>query len=477
MEADDRGQHEGDIGGLWLSRRKFLGTAVVGATGVALAVYGSGSSSASSSAIPRASTGAKTLGRVGSLPNPKAAAGSDQLPEIDHIVVVMLENHSFDNILGTLGRGDGFTLKGGVPTATNPDGQGNLVHAFHMSTPCQLKSQPSQSWDASHIQYDKGSNQGFVVSPSGPVSMGYWTGSDLPFTHDLAQTYPINDRYFCSVLAQTYPNRRYLMAGTSLGMVNDALNEELPPNGTIFNLLNKHDISWKNYYSSAPTAYIFLAQAGEKAIASNVVSIDNFFTDCSSGSLPGFSVVDPNFDKTSEENPQDIQYGDQFLASVVNAVTSGPKWKSTLLVWTYDEHGGYYDHVAPPKAVAPDNVPPDITAATAGPGSLQPGGFDRYGFRVPTGVVSPYAKPGYASHQVSDHTSILKLVETKWNLPALTRRDAAASNLLDMVDFSSSPHFLHPPKLSAPANAAARAGCLVTGPGVIPPPSAVTSAT
>ena len=458
-----------------VSRRAFLGSAVVAAAGVALSATGIRSSPASAASPPKLT--AKRVSGVGSRPNLRAAVGTDQLPAFDHIVVVMLENHSFDNILGALGRGDGFTLnKGGVPRATNPDGQGNLVHAFHMPTPCQMGGKPVQSWDASHIQYDNGTNQGFVTSPSGPVAMGYWTKADMPFTNGLAQTYPIADRYFGSVLTQTYPNRRYLMSGTSLGLINDTLPRGLPPNGTIFNALNQYNISWKNYYSSLPTAYIYIDQARDPAITKNIVKIDQFFTDCNSGTLPGFSLVDPDFGKSSEEDPQDIQYGDEFLASVVNAVTSGPQWPKTLLVWTYDEHGGYYDHVAPPRTVAPDGVPPNITVATAGLGALQPGGFDRYGFRVPAGLVSPYAKADYVSHVTYDHTSILKLVETKWNLPAMTRRDAAAANLLDMVDFSSKPHFLHPPTLPAPANAAALAGCLATGPGVIPPSSAISSA-
>lgn len=472
MEPGDQGGSDRVGEGFSVSRRAFLGSAVV-AAGAALSATGIGSSPASGATRPTAR--AKRAGGVGSRPNPGAAAGTDQLPEFDHIVVVMMENHSFDNILGTLGRGDGFALgKGGKPKATNPDGQGNLVHAFHMPTPCQLQKQPAQSWDASHIQYDNGTNQGFVTSPSGPVAMGYWTETDLPFTHGLAQTYPIADRYFSSVLAQTYPNRRYLMAGTSLGLINDTLPKGLPPNGTIFNSLNQHNISWRNYYSSLPTAYIFIDQLSDPSITGNVVKIDQFFADCQAGTLPGFSLVDPDFDKSSQEDPQDIQYGDEFLASVVNAVTSGPKWSKTLLVWTYDEHGGYYDHVAPPRAAIPDDIPPDITTTTAGPGALQPGNFGRYGFRVPSGLVSPYAKADYVSHVTYDHTSILKLLETKWNLPAMTRRDAAAANLLDMVDFSSKPHFLHPPKLPAPADAAALAGCLTTGPGVIPPPSAIT---
>jgi phospholipase C len=390
---------------------------------------------------------------------------------VDHIVVVMMENHSFDNIVGALGRGDGFTLdSAGVPTATNPDDQGHLVHAFHMPTPCQLHGKPSQAWNASHTQLLHG-NRGFVISQSGPVSMGYWTKADMPFTNSLASTFPIADRYFCSVLAQTYPNRRYLMAGTSIGLIDDTLPSPLPPNGTIFDTLDAHDISWKNSYSSLPTTGIFISLLSRPSITGNLAHIDAFYADCASGSLPSFSLVDPDFGTQSEEDPQDIQYGDVFLSKVVDAVMSGPKWGSTLLVWAYDEHGGYYDHVVPPAAVPPDDIPPALVA-----GDL-PGSFDQLGFRVPAGVVSLYAKPDFVSHTVYDHTSILKLVETKWNLPALTRRDAAANDLLDMVDFTSAPAFHRPPKLKAPADAAAGAGCLTTGAGTIPPPSAVTAVT
>jgi len=141
-----------------------------------------------------------------------------------------------------------------------------------------------------------------------------------------------------------------------------------------------------------------------------------------------------------------------------------------MVIWTYDEHGGYYDHVPPPAAVAPDDVPPALK-----PGD-PPGGFDRYGFRVPSGVVSPYAKKDFVSHTIYDHTSILKTVEEKWNLPALTRRDANANSLFDMLDLDQSPAFPEPPALPAPANPTPKAGCLSTGAGVIPPPSAVTKA-
>jgi phospholipase C len=381
-------------------------------------------------------------------------------------VVLMMENHSFDNYLGTLGRGDGFTIgPDGRPTASNADASGKQVRAFRMPTTCQQNGRPSQTWNDSHIQWNNGRNDGFVRSLSGPVAMGYWTAADLPFYHGLARTFPLGDRYFASVLAQTYPNRRYLIAATSWGLVSDPLpkaSDPPPPNGTIFDRLDAHQIPWKDYYSNLPTTFLVpsLAQRDQH----NVVPIAQFYADAAAGNLPAFSFVETDYTAGSEEDPQDIVKGEAFSARVINAVMSSPAWGKTLLVWTYDEHGGYYDHVPPPPAPAPDSIPPGISATD------QPGGFDRYGFRVPCVVVSPYARPNHVSHVVADHTSILKLVETKWNLPAMTYRDANASNLLDFVDLRSPPAFRQPPVLPAPNDNAATEACLTTGPGQIPPP-------
>jgi phospholipase C len=154
----------------------------------------------------------------------------------------------------------------------------------------------------------------------------------------------------------------------------------------------------------------------------------------------------------------------------MNAVMSGPGWPKTLLVWLYDEHGGYYDHVRPPRAIAPDDIPPDITVPPD-----QPGGYDRYGFRVPAVIVSPYARPNYVSHKIRDHTAILKFIEKKWNIGALTFRDANADDLHDCLDFLSPPAFLDPPALPAPALAAVNPpACTPGDPGTIPPPGSVT---
>jgi len=454
-----------------MSRRTLLGAAAVGATGLVLGGRGP-ASYARRLSDPRERQAFLTSAAIrqpNSLPNPAVAPGTESLPEIEHIVVVMMENHSFDNLLGLIGRGDGFPLgHDGLPTAACPDGKGNLVHAFPMPSECMTDG-VGNDWNTGHRSYDNGTNQGFVTASTGE-SMGYFTDSDLPFTCGLARTFPIADRWFCSAMAQTDPNRRYLYSGTSLGLINDTFPAALPPNGTIFDRFNKYGITWKDYYSDAPSPLVYIGLANKPAIRDGFVHMPDFFKDAAAGTLPQFSMLEPNYSISSEENPQDIQFGDQYLADVVNAVIHGPKWSKTLMIWTYDEWGGWYDHVPPPAAIPPDDVPPDL------PPGFEPGGFDLYGFRVPAGVISPYARRNFVSHTVYDHTSILKTVETKWNLPALTRRDANASSILDMIDLKSKPAFLSPPTLPDPANPGTSFTCLATGPGQIPPPSAVTPA-
>jgi phospholipase C len=401
--------------------------------------------------------------------------GTDTLPQINHILVLMMENHTYDNYLGMLGRGpgeqprgDGFTLgPDGRPTAANPYPDGKVQHAFRMPTTCQLPGVPSQEWEQAHIQFNGGRNDGFVKSASGPVAMGYWTGEDLPWAYSLATTFPVADRWFAPVFGQTQPNRRYLLAATSVGLADDILPLNLLPalKGTIFDRLDAHKIPWRNYYSSRPpTSYLFLEDAFEDH--PSVVPIAQFFADAKTGNLPGFAIIDPDFGHGSEENPQNIVYGEVFAASVVQAVMDSPAWPHTLLVWTFDEGGGYYDHVPPPPAVAPDGIPP-----------LQLHWYDkfaRYGFRVPAVVVSPWARANHVTSVVHDHTSILAMVERKWNLPPMTRRDAAATDLSDFLDLRQ-PTFAKPPALAAPLAGPAQLACDKSGPGQIPPPGSVTA--
>ncbi len=415
------------------------------------------------------------LRQPGSRPYPGRAAGVDTIPQIKHIVVLMMENHSYDNKLGMLKRpgADGFTFGAdGKPTATNPYANGDIQHAFRMPTTCQISGKPSQNWHDSHTSFDNGKNDGFVKSASGAVSMGYWQWADQPFYYSVAKQFPIADRYFCSLLGQTFPNRRFLISGDLDGHGQRRRARPVPVPQERDDLRRAEQ---------APHRLEGLLLAGQGATTtelypklyaenlSKIVSIDHFYQDAAAGTLPSFSLVEPNYLLNSEEDPQSIALGEDFAARVINAVMASPSWKNTMLIWTYDEHGGYYDHVPPPAALAPDNIPPDT------PGGDHYNGFKQYGFRVPCAVISPWARPDYVSHEIFDHTSICSLVEHKWNLPAMTHRDANANHMLDMLDLSS-PAFLTPPTLAKPLldTDPKTLTCQITGPGTIPPPGSVT---
>ena len=451
-------------------------------------------------------------------PDPSRPIGTDLLPQIEHIVVLMMENHSYDNYLGMLrGRGEGFPLgPDGEPELANPGADGESVRAHHLSSTVQHPQAPSQSWHASHLQWRHGSCKGFVASTQAvepdadaAVAMGYWTEDDIPFYYGLARTFPLADHWFSSCLGPTFPNRRFLIAGTAHGLIDDLPFDLLdyPPAGTVFDMLTRHGISWVNYHSvpgdgpmarrythhrrrmarrrllrlgmsiPAVTEGIqkdlqFTANVYPLGIARYVLHVrgnDQFFSDADNGTLPAFSIVDPDFDVYSEENPQDIRKGESFAAEVINRVMHGKGWPRTLLIWVYDEHGGYHDHVPPPAAVPPDDVEGRSLAGTPSrPQRLLrvvfprrvhtaenetegPRRYDRYGFRVPAVIVSPYARPDCVLSEVLDHTSVLKLVEEKWNLPTLTARDAAAVSPLGALDLTGPPAFLDPPALPEPS--------------------------
>jgi phospholipase C len=455
----------------------------------------------------------------GERPRPDLPDGTDLIPKIKHIVVLMQENHSYDNYLGTLeGRGDGLpTGADGAPNAVNELPNGQRVTSHQLTATTQVHGNPTQTWNASHISYADGTCGGFAtgvwetVKGGDPtVPMGYWTESELPFYHGLARTFPVADRWFCSCLGPTFPNRRFLISGTAHGLVDDLPWDlvDYPAAGTIFDALSSRDISWVNYHNVNTAAVVLrrllggrglivmrqLAQLGRwlpgvaNAVRGNksftadlyplglarsvrhLRTTQQFFADAAAGALPSVSIVDPDFVAYSEENPQDIKFGESFSAAVIDAVMHGPGWESTLLLWVYDEHGGYYDHVPPPAAVAPDDVPARNWQLAHGwaravlkvlaPKSIKalenaddgPVTYERYGFRVPAVIVSPYARPGFVLSDVLDHTSVLKLIEEKWNLPSLTRRDAAAVSPLGALDLEAPPAFLTPPLLPAAKN-------------------------
>jgi phospholipase C len=418
-----------------------------------------------------------------SLPRPGQPAGTvdDAIP-FDHLVVVVMENHSFDNLLGALSRAgqpaaDGLTFdSAGEPINSNPGAAGTpaTVRSFAFSSTAQ-GPHVSQTWNATHAQINGGKMDGFVRSVNATQPMGYFPSEVLPFAYELAATFTLANRWFASAPCMTFPNRRFLMAGTAYGNIATnarSLIDPPPPNGTIFDRLTAHGISWRDYFTDLPFTAI-IPSIVEK-YPGNLATLDDFFGDCVKGTLPSVSFVDPEVGAVSEvgkalaslpavgsilgtlgtlggdeEAPQDMFYGEVWAHRVVDAVLRSPAWPRMLLIYTYDEHGGYYDHVPPPAAIPPDSIPPQLTAGDVA------GGYDIYGPRVPAIVISPHAKPNTVTDVVHDHTSVLATIEAKWNLPALTYRDANAATVMDFIDpgqtaFMTTPA-IHGPSVTGPS--------------------------
>ncbi|HME70426.1 MAG TPA: alkaline phosphatase family protein [Myxococcota bacterium] len=490
------------------------------------------------------------------------ARADGDLSKLNHVIIVMQENHSFDNYFGALpyvpggpyhapspssGGGcsnldhscvDGLTCSvdslGNFTCAnSNQDNDGSIVQAFHDPRYC-TGPDLDHSWSGSHIEANFlfpfltirfSPNNGFVLrndstsqgqpdnspeTPTGDDTMGFYTQADLPFYYSLAQTFAIDDRYFCSVIGQTFPNRSYELAATSFGHLTTA--ELRPPSGgyqpitgNFMDLLDQHSVSWINYYSDLPMTFSF------HTLNSNTAPISQFLADAAAGTLPQVSFVDPNFGVLSaaaendEHPPTNIHRGQRFVSNIVNAVRNGPNWQDSIIFIVYDEHGGFYDHVAPARApqggaLNPDGINPGQCAdLSSPPASEQPGGgvqctvsqgealaicpnftttgpypsycanFNQLGFRVPFIAVSPFSKPHYVSHTVGDHTSMLALIEKRFmssgsSYPSLTARDANANTLEDMFDFSNAPSIntLVP---TAPVASPTDPGCPFVAPG------------
>jgi phospholipase C len=375
-----------------------------------------------------------------------SALKGDKIP-LDHLVLVMQENRSFDHYLSGLTHGG---VDVASPTVTNLAPDGTPIQRFHASEYC-ISSDVNHEWDGDRTQFNGGKMDGFAISnatpddPTGHRAMGYMTEEDLPFYYDLARTFAISDRHFCSAPGNTAPNRMYFATASSRGATDSQDLPQTDKNGVplenFYSLVAHAGIKWK-FYSAGGTPQLgsliatnanFLSEA-----TANFGSIEDFYADAAAGTLPQVSYIDEatTDDKTclSNEHPtKSPQLGQRFIANVVNALMASPNWKSSALFVTWDEHGGFYDHVYPPHACPPDDFPP--VAYVNQKMVNKDGAFDIYGPRVPLFVVSPYVKRGHVSHHVSDHTSILRFVETRFNLPALTARDANADPLFDLFDF------------------------------------------
>jgi phospholipase C len=467
-------------------------------------------------------------------PAPVRADGN--LNNVNHFIFAMQENHSFDNYFGVIPFVPGSPYhaahgKKGCPATDNTcvdalrckvlhsTGQlscrnantGNMpsprrIRSFHDPRYC-TGPDLDHSWIGSHMEGNfqhpnnmlkTSRNNGFVrvnaaSDPPAQVTdhdaMGYYTDADLPFYYGIAETFAMSDRYFAAVIGQTFPNRAYFGAGTSFGHLTT--NEIIHPggyqpiNGTIYDRLDAAGVTWKDYFSDLPYSQIFKTSPG------HTFPVSTFMTDLTAGTLPQVSFVDPSAFpdqtingktyETDEHPPQDIRAGEYFVWTIINALRNSSSWHDSVLFLTYDEHGGFYDHVKPPPAdqggaSTPDGIAPGQCAdASNPPASEQPGGgvtcthsstmdapglcpaftptgpypancatFNQLGFRLPLVAVSPFSKAHYVSHTIGSHTSFLAMLEKRFSLPSLGARDAHANTLEDMFDFDTSPSLATP---------------------------------
>ena len=420
--------------------------------------------------------------------------GSDALPRIDHIVVLMLENHTYDNFLGMLGKGDGFTLDAsGRPTATNPYTDGRIQHAFHMPTTCQLSARPSNEWAASHNAYDGGRNDGFVrtpISPTNPsavggVAMGYWDRSDLPFTYSLADAFPIADRWFSSALVQTDPERRFLIGATAAGMTDDigtstdnavALTRRVPVPLTIFNELDLFGISWTNYATDWPLGADPEPVPHQRRHhrSTPLQELQRVLHGRGGGEAAVGHAARPAVRHAVTGEPAEHRGGG------AAAVRRGARGRGVARMGQHAARG----HLRRRRRLLRPRAPAGGRRPRRHPAARAVGAADLRrlrALRLPGAgfVVSPYARPGYVSHTIYDHTSILKMIERKWHLPALSRRDATANDLTDFLDADAMqrgvPTFPTLPALAAPGDTPDTLACSTTGAGVIPPPASISA--
>src|SRR5215218_5039083 len=355
-----------------------------------------------------------------------AAAASARLPApgrsgLDHVVVVMMENRSFDHLLGWRrgvdGRQAGLTYldRDGNPHKTFPLAPDFAGCAYH---------DPDHTYEGGRIQYNGGACDGFLQSgPSDVFAIGYYRRRDLPFLGEAAVRFTVCDRYFSAFMGPTQPNRLYVHAAATDREVNGGASSVSP---TIWDRLAERGVRARYYFSN----YSVLEWCWPGKYKSINLPFSRFLADCRSGRLPHVAYVDPAFGVNDDHPTGDIRTGEYFLNQVYRAVTTSPAWRRTLLIVTYDEWGGFFDHV--PPAIAPDADPR----------------WALRGFRVPCLLISPFARRGYVAHGVYDHASILKLIEWRWKLAPLSVRDANARNLALALDFSK--RNLAAPRFSVP---------------------------
>ncbi len=379
---------------------------------------------------------------LGCDPDPSAMGDDDATPDddsspsdddtspqgpgvIDTVVLVMMENRTFDHYFGSLSLEEGRKDVDGLSKEMfNRNGAGEEVHPFFLSDHCV--EDPPHSWNGSHRQWNEGANDGFVTEHEDDVGpdegrkvMGYHDRKQLPVYYALADHFSLCQRWFASVMGPTWPNRLFGHSGQSQGMTGN----ELPDNEdgtfgftckTIWEQLTEAGTSWTYYYTDLPFLALF-AFAGK---TENLKPLDQYFADAAAGTLPQVCWVDPGFGYNDDHPPHHIGLGQMFLGTVFQALGQSSQWNRSLFIVTSDEHGGFFDHVPPPTTED----------------DLADQGFDQLGFRVPTVVAGPYVKEGHVSSEVRNHASWIRHVEGMFGISPLNTRVSAATDLSELID-------------------------------------------
>ena len=391
-----------------LTRRQFLQTAA-GATAL-------------TTLRPDRALATLARGAATALPPPASAP-------FDHVVLLMLENRSFDHLLGWLPGANG--RQGGLTFA---DTKGTVYPTYPLAPDFQGcgYADPDHSWEGGVKQLDGGRCDGFLktAAPGDTFPIGYYTAADLPVLAALATNYTTFDNYFCSILAETYPNRFYQHAAQTDRDHNMGVTQSVITT-TIWDRLSDAGVSKAYYFNDAP----FIGLFGPEYLTFSK-PYAQFLADAAAGTLPAVSFVDPSFEDegtgtSGDEHPHgDMRSGEALVAEVYHALRLGPLWSKTVFVVNYDEWGGFFDHVPPPLVVD------DTKAAPLSPAPHPD--YRQLGFRVPCVIASPFAQKRIVSGGAPfEHTSILKMIEWRWGLPPMTARDANARNLAEALDFTS----------------------------------------
>jgi len=358
-----------------------------------------------------------------------APGAVDQIP-IRHVIFMMKENRSFDHLLGKL-HDEGQPETEAIPPGfTNPDLDGNEVAPFHLNTTCV-------PWNPGHQGAEMvrgvagGTMRGWVENAAmtsatdGHFVMGFNDSADLPFYYWLANTYALSDRHFAPMASGTFSNRNFYLFGTNAGVLDTGITFADPSTPSVLQTLMNAGFTWRAYSDDE----VFGGTLGWHEGKPGVRKFKDFLDDLDRGTLPNVAFVDAVEDVTDDHPPDDettkgdLQEGEQWVRQIYEHAVASPQWSRLAIIWTYDEGGGFADHVPPPSAC--------LAKPTPSP-------FTQMGPRIPLVAISRWAKPHYVSHVVHDHTAITRFIETLFGLPALTARDANADALMDLFDFSCS---------------------------------------